>query len=415
MANALQQLADTGVAVWLDDLSRARIQSGELARMIEHGGVVGITTNPTIFAKAIGSGAGYEAQVHDLALRGTAVGETVRLLTAWDVRSACDLLQSTAARTGGRDGRVSIEVDPRIARDTARTAAEARGLWWLVDRSNLFIKIPATLAGLSAITETLAAGISVNVTLIFSVERYRAVLDAFLSGLERRLAGGGPLEGLESVASFFVSRIDVEVDRLLDAKTQDGAAKAAHLRGKAAIANAQLAYEVYEQTLASPRWQALQAKGGRMQRLLWASTGVKDKAYDDTRYVVELAAPDTVNTMPAATLDAVADHGRPRGNAIAGTNEAAREVFRDLERIGIDFADVVNRLEEQGLASFAKSWDELIASVTRQLEKAGAEVMPAGAVKPINTEDQTLEATPASAAPRHTAKTTGSRTNRDRF
>jgi transaldolase len=398
MANALQQLAELGVAVWLDDLSRARIQSGELASMIERGHVVGITTNPTIFAKAIGSGAGYETQVHDLALRGTAIGETVRLLTAWDVRTACDMLQNTAVRTGGRDGRVSIEVDPRIAQDAARTAAEARGLWWLVDRPNLFIKIPATLAGLPAITETLAAGISVNVTLIFSVERYRAVLDAFLHGLEQRLAGGGSLEGLESVASFFVSRIDVEVDRQLDAMAQSGDAQAVRLRGKAAIANAQLAYEVYEETLSSPRWQALQAKGARMQRLLWASTGVKDKAYDDTRYVVELAAPDTVNTMPAATLDAIADHGRLRGDAITGTYEVARKVFRDLKRIGIDFADVVNGLEEQGLASFAESWEELIASVSRQLEKAGAEVMPAGAVKPISSE-----AAPASAAPRQTA------------
>lgn len=403
MANALQQLADAGVSVWLDDLSRARIQSGELAGMVEHSGVVGITTNPTIFAKAIGSGSGYEEQVRDLALRGTAVGETLRLLTAWDVRAACDVLRPTASRTGGRDGRVSIEVDPRIAQDAARTAAEARGLWWLVDRPNLFIKIPATLAGLPAITETLAAGISVNVSLIFSVERYRAVLDAFLSGLEQRLAAGGSLEGLESVASFFVSRIDVEVDRRLDAMTHDGSAEAAGLRGKAAIANAQLAYEVYEETLASPRWQALQAQGGRMQRLLWASTGVKDKAYDDTRYVVDLVAPDTVNTMPAATLDAVADHGQPHGDAVKGTYEAARGVFHDLRRVGIDFEDVVNGLEEQGLASFAKSWDELIASVTGQLEKAGAEVMPAGAVRPIGADDQTHGAGSAAAAPRETA------------
>ncbi|MBV9824962.1 MAG: transaldolase [Alphaproteobacteria bacterium] len=404
MADALKQLADAGVAVWLDDLSRARIQSGELARMVEHDGVVGITTNPTIFAKAIGSGSGYEDQVHDLALRGTAVGETVRLLTAWDVRAACDVLRSTATRTNGRDGRVSIEVDPRIAQDAARTAAEARGLWWLVDRPNLFIKIPGTLAGLPAITETLAAGISVNVTLIFSVDRYRAVLDAFMSGLEQRLAGGESLDGLESVASFFVSRIDVEVDRRLDAMTQRGDADAARLRGKAATANAQLAYEVYEQTLASPRWQALQSHGGRMQRLLWASTGVKDKAYDDTRYVVDLAAPDTVNTMPAATLEAVADHGRPRGNAIAGTYEAAHRTFEDLQRIGIDFDDVVTGLEEQGLASFATSWEELIASVSGQLQKAGAQVMPAGAVAPISGDGHTAGTGPASAAPLRTAR-----------
>ncbi len=399
MANTLQQLAETGVAVWLDDLSRARIQSGELARMVENGGVVGITTNPTIFAKAIGSGAGYEDQVHDLAMRGTAVGETVRLLTAWDVRAACDVLRPIADSTSGRDGRVSIEVDPRIAQDATRTAAEARGLWWLVDRPNLFIKIPATLAGLPAITEALAAGISVNVTLIFSVERYRSVLDAFLTGLEQRLDGGGSLEGLESVASFFVSRIDVEIDRQLDAMTQSGNPEAAALRGKAAIANAQLAYEVYEETLASPRWQALQAKGGRMQRLLWASTGVKDKVYDDTRYVIELAAPNTVNTMPAATLEAVANHGQPRGNAIAGTYQAARAVFAELQRIGIDFPGVVTGLEKTGLASFAKSWDELIASVTEQLEKAGAEIMPAGAVKPVGNDDATSASGPASAAP----------------
>jgi transaldolase len=399
MTNAMQQLADAGVAVWLDDLSRSQIQSGKLAELAEHGGVVGVTTNPTIFAKAIGSGAGYEMQVHDLALRGTAVGETVRLLTTWDVRSACDILQPTSVSTGGRDGRVSIEVDPRIAQDPARTAAEARGLWWLVDRPNLFIKIPATLACLPAITETLAAGISVNVTLIFSVERYRAVLEAFIGGLEQRLADGNPLEGLESVASFFVSRIDVEVDRRLDAMTQN-VAEAARLRGKAAIANAQLAYEVFEDTRASPRWQSLEAKGARMQRLLWASTGVKDKAYDDTRYVVELVAPNTVNTMPAATLAAVADHGRPRGDAIAGTYGLAREVLQDLKRIGIDFADVVKRLEQQGLASFSKSWDELIASVTGQLEKAGAEVMPAGAVKPINADEHKHEAAAPSAGPR---------------
>jgi transaldolase len=364
MTNAVQQLAAAGVAVWLDDLSRTQILLGKLAELAEHGGVVGVTTNPTIFANAIGSGAGYEEQVHDLALRGTAVGETVQLLTAWDVRSACDVLRPTAVRTGGRDGRVSIEVDPRPAQDPVRTAAEARKLWWLVDRPNLFIKIPATLAGLPAITETLAAGISVNVTLIFSVERYRAVLEAFLQGLERRLADGQPLEGLESVASFFVSRIDVEVDRRLDAMIQGGNTDALRLRGKAATANAQLAYEVYEETSASPRWQSLEAKGGRMQRLLWASTGVKDKAYDDTRYVVELAAPNTVNTMPAATLAAVSDHGRPRGDAIAGKYETAREVFHDLKLIGIDFSE--------GLASFSKSWDELIASVTGQLEKAGA-------------------------------------------
>jgi len=309
MAHALNDLANAGVSVWLDDLSRPRIKTGSLAKMVEQGDIVGITTNPTIFAKAIGAGSGYEDQLRDLALRGTAIGETLRLLTAWDVRAACDILRPVYDRTDGRDGRVSIEVDPRISGDADRTAAEARGLWWLVDRPNLFIKIPATLAGLPAITASLADGISVNVTLIFSLDRYRAVLDAFLSGLEQRKSAGGNLAGIESVASFFVSRVDTEVDRRLGeivAKggSEDMAGTAARLRGQAAIANARLAYEIYERMLSSDRWKDLAAAGARPQRLLWASTGVKDKAVSDTRYVVDLVAPDTVNTMPEATLQA---------------------------------------------------------------------------------------------------------------
>jgi len=405
MSNALNELAAIGVAVWLDDLSRSRIQLGSLARMVDTGEIVGVTTNPTIFAKAIGTGEGYEDHIRDLALRGTAVGETVRLLTAWDVRAACDVLHSIYERTQARDGRVSIEVDPRISRDAVRTAAEARGLWWLVDRPNLFIKIPATVQGLPAVAETLASGISVNVTLIFSVDRYKAVLDAFMTGLERRLATGSSVEGVESVASFFVSRIDTEVDHRLDAIAAVEPSRAediSALRGRAAIANAQLAYEVYEEAIASTRWRTLADKGARMQRLLWASTGVKDKAYEDTRYVIELAAPDTVNTMPAATLEAVADHGKPRGNAIQGTYDAARDVFKRLRAVGIDFDDVVDTLEQQGLAAFAKSWDELIASVTTQLEKAGADVMPAGAVAPASGDG--AQNAPAAAAPRPTTK-----------
>ncbi len=404
MNKALQELADLGVAVWLDDLSRPRLHSGSLAAMVEQGDIVGITTNPTIFAKAIGAGSGYEAQLRELALRGTAIGETLRLLTAWDVRAACDVLRPVFDRSGGRDGRVSIEVDPRISGDAERTAAEARGLWWLVDRPNLFIKIPATLAGLPAITACLAEGISVNVTLIFSTERYEAVLDAFLAGLEQRAAVGGSLDGIESVASFFVSRVDTEVDRRLMAPPassngQDTAADAARLHGQAAIANARLAYALYEDTLASPRWKALAKKGARLQRLLWASTGVKDKAFDDTRYVVDLVAPDTVNTMPEATLQAVADHGKVRGNTIRGSYDTAQIVLDDLARIGVDMADVAATLEAQGIASFAKSWDELIASVVKQMESAGAEVMPAGAVVPANGDGKRDRA-PAAAAPR---------------
>jgi len=395
MAKALTDLAAAGVAVWLDDLSRTRIQSGSLARSVEVGDIVGITTNPTIFAKAIGSGSGYEDQLRDLALRGTAIGETLRLLTAWDVRAACDIMRPVYERSGGRDGRVSIEVDPRIAHDSDRTAAEARGLWWLVDRPNLFIKIPATQEGLPAISETLACGISVNVTLIFSVDRYKAVLDAFLTGLERRAAAGGSLAGIESVASFFVSRVDTEVDKRLDAMKSDAAAR---LRGQAAVANSRLAYEVYEQMLGSTRWKALAAKGAKPQRLLWASTGVKDKAYPDTKYVIDLVARDTVNTMPEATLHAVADHGVVHGDTVRNGYAAAHALMDELRRVGVDLADVADVLERQGVDSFEKSWEELITSVTEQVEKAGATVMPAGAVKPAGSDGAPAAAAPDRAA-----------------
>jgi len=403
IAKALTDLATAGVAAWLDDLSRTRIHSGSLTRSVEAGDIVGITTNPTIFAKAIGAGSGYEDQLRDLALRGTAVGETLRLLTAWDVRAACDIIRPVFDRTDGRDGRVSIEVDPRIAQDGDRTAAEARGLWWLVDRPNLFIKIPATLAGLPAVAASLADGISVNVTLIFSVERYKAVLDAFLTGLEQRAASGRSLTGIESVASSFVSRVDTEVDHRLGEAAEhdkDLTGDVARLRGQAGIANSRLAYEVYERMLQSPRWKALAAKGAKLQRLLWASTGVKDKSFPDTRYVVELVAPDTVNTMPEATLQAVADHGEVRGDTIRGSYAAAHAVMDDLRRVGVDVAEVADLLEAQGVASFEKSWEELIASVTEQLEKAGASVLPAGAVKPASGSGD--KAAPAAAAPSHT-------------
>jgi transaldolase len=329
----------------------------------------------------------------------------LRLLTAWDVRAACDILRPAYDRSGGRDGRVSIEVDPRISQDGDRTAAEARGLWWLVDRPNLFIKIPATIAGVPAITASLADGISVNVTLIFSVQRYRMVLDAFLTGLEQRAAAGQSLKGIESVASFFVSRVDTEVDsRLHDAVVRNNhlADQVARLRGQVGIANSRLAYEVYEQSLQSPRWKTLAAKGAMPQRLLWASTGVKEKSFPDTRYVVELAAPDTVNTMPEATLHAVADHGEVRGDTIRGTYAASRAVIDGLRKVGVDMTHVADVLETQGLASFEKSWEELIASVTQQLEKSGASVMPAGAVKPASGDGE-YKATPAAGAPHQTA------------
>jgi transaldolase len=358
----LADLSAAGVAVWLDDLSRPRLQSGDLADLVKTKHVVGVTTNPSIFQKALSDGAAYDEQVRDLALRGVDLGEAVRAITTYDVRWACDVLRPVYDASGTVDGRVSIEVDPRISADTARTTAEAKALWWLVDRPNLYIKIPATLEGLPSITAVLAAGISVNVTLIFSLERYRAVMDAFLAGLEAARAAGHDLSAIGSVASFFVSRVDTEIDKRLG----DGHP----LRGKAAVANAQLAYEAYEEVFATDRWQALAAAGAQPQRPLWASTGVKDPSYDDTMYVVDLVAPGTVNTMPEATLEAVADHGVIRGNTIAPSYSAAREVLAQLAEAGIDLADVTRLLEVEGVQKFEQSWEELLASVTDQLAKA---------------------------------------------
>jgi transaldolase len=271
--------------------------------------------------------------------------------------------------SGGVDGRVSLEVDPRLAGDTRQTIAEARALWWLVDRPNLFIKIPATRAGLPAITQCLAEGISVNVTLIFSLERYGEVIDAFFAGMEQAAQAGHDLSSMASVASFFVSRVDTEVDRRLD---KIGTPEAAEMRGKAAIANARLAYELFEQRFApeSPRWAALHAKGVRVQRPLWASTSTKDPAYPDTMYVVELVAPDVVNTMPEATISAMADHGELRGDTIRGTYEQSRKVFEDLAGLDISYGDVVTVLEEEGVTKFAASWQELLETIQAELERA---------------------------------------------
>ena len=374
MTDALADLSAAGVAVWLDDLSRTRLSGGGLQALIDGSHVVGVTTNPSIFQKALSDGAAYDSQVRDLALRGTDVGEAVRALTTFDVRWACDVLRPAYEGSDTVDGRVSIEVDPRISHESDRTVAEAKALWWLVDRPNLYIKIPATLAGLPAITAVLAEGISVNVTLIFSLERYDAVMDAFLAGLEQAKANGHDLAPIGSVASFFVSRVDSEIDKRLG--------ESSPLRGKAAIANARLAYQHYEQVIATDRWKALEAAGAKPQRPLWASTGVKDPAYDDTQYVVELAARGTVNTMPEATLQAVADHGVIKGDTITGSYADAQQVLDDLATAGIDYDEVVQLLEVEGLQKFEDSWNELIESVTDQLEKAGATVTPAGATKP---------------------------------
>jgi transaldolase len=369
MSDALADLSAAGVAVWLDDLSRKRLVSGNLASLVADKHVVGVTSNPTIFAAALEDSEVYAGLIHELSVRGVTVEEASRSVTTADVREACDVLRPVYEATAGVDGRVSIEVDPRLARDAEKTEAEAKALWWLVDRPNLFIKIPATEDGLPAITNTLADGISVNVTLIFSLQRYEAVMDAFLSGLEQAKANGHDLSKLGSVASFFVSRVDTEVDKRLD-KLGSGEAKA--FRGKAAIANARLAYQAYERVFASPRWQALADAGARPQRPLWASTGVKDPQYDDTRYVVELVAPGTVNTMPEATLNAVADHGQIRGDTVTGAYADARAVLDGLASLGIDYDDVVRVLESEGVEKFEASWIGLLESLEAQLDAGGS-------------------------------------------
>jgi transaldolase len=312
-------------------------------------------------------GSAYDDQVRDLRIREVAIDGAIRYLMAYDIRWACDVLRPVYDRTDGQDGRVSIEVDPRLAHETERTIAEARGLWWLVDRPNVMIKIPATEAGLPAITAATAEGINVNVTLIFGLDRYDGVMDAYLAGLEQAKANGLDLSRIRSVASFFVSRVDTEVDKRLD---KIGTEEARALRGKAAIANARLAYERFEKVVASERWKALEAAGANVQRPLWASTGVKDPTYDDTMYVVELVAPNTVNTMPEATLDAVADHGVVRGNTIAGTYDESREVLAGLESLGIAYDDVIEVLEAEGVQKFEDSYAQLAESVAGQLDAA---------------------------------------------
>jgi transaldolase len=359
----LAALSAAGVSIWLDDLDRGRLAGGGLAELVSGSHVVGVTTNPSIFEKAIGGDAAeYADQVRDLAVRGVALDEAVRAMTTFDVRWACDVLAPVHARSGGVDGRVSIEVDPRLARSTDATIAEAKALHWAVDRPNVLIKIPATVEGLPAITAVLGAGISVNVTLIFSVDRYRAVLDAWLSGLELAASHGHDLATIESVASFFVSRVDSEVDSRLGPDSD--------LRGTAAIANARVAHEAFTETLASDRWQALAAQGAHVQRPLWASTGVKDPAYDDTRYVVDLVTRDVVNTMPEATLDAVRDHGVVRGDTIVPEYASAHAALAALTAAGIDLDDVVRVLEEEGVDKFVASWEQLLESVTAALDAA---------------------------------------------
>lgn len=362
----LAALSAAGVSVWLDDLSRDRISSGNLQKLIDTKSVVGVTTNPSIFHKALTHSTVYHAQLTELGDRGADVDTTIRTITTDDVRNACDVLRPQWEISDGVDGRVSIEVDPRLAHDTDNTVKQAIELWKIVDRPNLFIKIPATRAGLPAVTAVVAKGISVNVTLIFSVERYREVMQAYLAGLTAARVAGHDLSTIHSVASFFVSRVDTEIDQRLE---KIGSAAALALRGQAGVANARLAYAAYQQVFGSgDQYQSLKSAGARIQRPLWASTGVKNPHYSDTLYVTELVAPNTVNTMPEATIDAVADHGVITGDTITGTAAAAHEVFDALRAVGIDLRDVFAVLENEGVQKFEEAWAELLGAIQAELE-----------------------------------------------
>lgn len=365
MSESTQKLSDAGVSIWLDDLSRERLTSGNLAELIKTHNVVGVTTNPTIFAGALSKGAAYAEQMRELAAAGASVEEAVFAATCDDVRAACDVFAPVYKASNGFDGRVSIEVDPRLARDAEGTAKMARELYERVGRENVMIKIPATQEGLRPIAETLAAGISVNVTLIFSLTRYREVINAYMLGLEQALENGKDLSTIHSVASFFVSRVDTEVDARLEAAGGD----AVQLKGKAGLANARLAYEVFEEMFSSERWARLQAHGANVQRPLWASTGVKDPSLPDTLYVTGLVAPNTVNTMPEATLNAVADHGEVTGNTIVPNYSESNNVL-DAISVHVSYPEVVEKLEVEGLSKFDVSWEELLQTVREALEQA---------------------------------------------
>ncbi len=363
---ATQQLSNLGVSIWLDDLSRERISSGNLQELIDEHSVVGVTTNPTIFQQAISQGELYAERLAAQKQAGKNAEEAVFALMADDVRDACDIFVPIFQATNGVDGRVSIEVSPELAHDTEGTIAQAQQLADAVDRPNVLVKIPATRAGLPAITETLARGISVNVTLIFSLERYREVVDAYFAGLEEASRRGVDISTLHSVASFFVSRVDTAIDAKLDA---EGSAAAAALRSRSGVANARLAYQAFEELFASERAAALAAQGGHVQRPLWASTGVKDPALPATLYVTELAVDQTVNTMPEKTLHATAALDSLEGERVTAFYDEAQSVIDSLSEYGVSYQEVTEALETEGVSKFIDSWRELLGTVQSALDQ----------------------------------------------
>ena len=366
MSDRLKQLSEAGVSIWLDDLSRERLETGNLVDLKKNSSVVGITSNPSIFAKALEEGERYDDQVRALVAEGADLDTVIDELTTTDVRDACDVFMDVFEATGGVDGRVSIEVNPGIAHHTEETVRQAADLWRKVDRPNLYIKIPGTAEGWPAIAETLGAGIPVNVTLIFGLDQYRHVMEAYVEGLEKARDAGHDISKLHSVASFFVSRVDTEIDRRLEA-----AGAPADLFGKAGIANARLAYKAFEEFFVGDRWDALVAAGANPQRPLWASTGVKNPDYPDTMYVVDLVVPNTVNTMPEQTLEAVADHGEVRGDQVHPHYDDAEAVFAAIADAGVDYDDVIQVLVREGVEKFVTAFDDLSATVDKAMRQAG--------------------------------------------
>ncbi|GAA4838215.1 transaldolase [Garicola koreensis] len=364
-----KELSDLGVSIWLDDMSRERLNSGSLAKLIDSHHVVGVTTNPTIFEAAVNSGDAYEQALSQLASRGADAEQAVFEITTSDVRDACDLFAGVYSATNGVDGRVSIEVDPRLARDAEATIEEAKRLYKAVDRENVMIKIPATVEGIEAIAAVLAEGISVNVTLVFSLERYRAVINAFMLGLEKAHADGLDISKIHSVASFFVSRVDTEVDHRLELAAEEGRPSTEKLKSRAAIANARLAHQIATESFSSERWLLLAERGGQPQRLLLASTGTKDPNLSDTLYVTELAAAGVVNTMPEKTLNSLAEQGEVEGDTMTDTYVDSNRVLDGVSAAGIDYRDVVETLEREGLEKFDKSWQGLLSTIDEGLKR----------------------------------------------
>lgn len=365
MSSPLERLRDEGVSIWLDDLSRDRIESGSLAELISSRAVSGVTTNPTIFAGAFSNGAAYAKQLRELAASNATADEAIFEATTDDVRAACDVFAKVYQQTHGVDGRVSIEVEPGFAMNTESTIAQAKALYQKVGRENVLIKIPATIPGLEAITEVIAAGISVNVTLIFSLQRYRQVIDAYKLGVMKAKEAGHDISKIHSVASFFVSRVDTEIDKRLEAL---GTEQALKLKSKAALANARLAYQLFQEEFAHQDWMALESAGANKQRPLMASTGVKDPNLADTLYVTELVAPSVVNTMPEKTMQAVFDHGAIIGDTITNSYKGSKEVLDEIEGLGISYNEVVELLEIEGVQKFVVSWSELVETVSKALE-----------------------------------------------